>query len=292
MLQRSSNRKEKTQMAKVVGGFLVPHDPVMFVAPEAPPQEIRDRMWKAFDTCAQRLAELQPTSVVIVGADHYMLFGTQCLPSFLIGTGDVDGPLDALPGLKRGVIPHSASLAQHIAVHGFENGFDWAVSRALTVDHSVGVPNQLIVQPLRQAGAYVGTIPVYLASGVDPYIRLTRAVELGRQIGQAIETWPGDERVAIIGSGGISHWVGTADMGRVNEEFDRNILDYAVRCDIDGISRLTDDYILENGGNGGMEVRNWACAMGALEGASGEVIDYAPVPEWVTGLGFVQLHPQ
>jgi len=279
-------------MAKVVGGFLVPHDPVMFVAPEAPGREIRDRMWKAFETCAIRLAELKPTSVLIVGADHYMLFGTNCLPSFLIGSGDIDGPLDALPGLKRGVIPDSAPLAQHIAEHGLENGFDWAVARALTIDHSVGIPNQLIVQPLRDAGARVGTIPVYLAAGVDPYIRLTRAVALGRQIHEAIEASPSDERVAVIGSGGISHWVGTADMGRVNEKFDREILDYAIRGDLDAISALSDAYILENGGNGGMEIRNWACAMGALAGARGEVIDYAPVPEWVTGLGFVQLHLQ
>lgn len=279
-------------MAKVVGGFLVPHDPVMFVAPDAPRQDIRERMWKAFEICAKRLAELRPTSVVIVGADHYMLFGTNCLPSFLIGTGDVDGPLDALPGLKRGVIPDSAPLAQHIAEHGLSNGFDWAVARALTVDHSVAIPNQMIVQPLRAAGASVGTIPVYLASGVDPYIRLTRAVSLGRAIGNAIEAWPGDERVAVIGSGGISHWVGTADMGRVNEDFDREILDYATSNDVDAIARLSDEYILENGGNGGMEIRNWACAMGALSGARGEIIDYAPVPEWVTGLGFVQLHMQ
>ncbi|ANB75859.1 protocatechuate 3,4-dioxygenase [Paraburkholderia phytofirmans OLGA172] len=279
-------------MAKVVGGFLVPHDPVMFVAPDAPKQEVRDRMWKAFDTCAERLAELRPTSVVIVGADHYMLFGTNCLPSFLIGTGDVDGPLDALPGLKRGVIPDSAPLAQHIAEHGLANGYDWAVARALTVDHSVSIPNQLIVQPLREAGARVGTIPVYLAAGVDPYIRLTRAVSLGRAIREAVDAWPDDERVAVIGSGGISHWVGTADMGRVNEAFDREILDYATSCDVDAIARLSDEYILKNGGNGGMEIRNWACAMGALAGARGEVIDYAPVPEWVTGLGFVQLHLQ
>lgn len=279
-------------MAKVVGGFLVPHDPVMFVAPEAPSQEIRDRMWKAFDTCAERLAALKPSSVVIVGADHYMLFGTHCLPSFLIGTGDVDGPIDTLPGLKRGVIQNSSTLAQHIADHGFSHGFDWAVARALTVDHSISIPNQLIVQPLREAGKHVGTIPVYLASGVDPYIRLARTVALGRQIREAIEAWPGDERVAVVGSGGISHWVGTAEMGRVNERFDREILDYAVRCDVGAITQLTDEYILENGGNGGMEIRNWACAMGALEGARGEIIDYAPVHEWVTGLGFVQIHLQ
>ncbi len=56
------------------------------------------------------------------------------------------------------------------------------------------------------------------------------------------------------------------------------------------MAALSDDYILEHGGNGGMEIRQWACVMGALPGARGELIEYAPVPEWVTGLGFVQLH--
>lgn len=279
-------------MGQIVGGFLVPHDPVMFLAPEAPAIAVRASIWGAFSQCAERLAALAPTSVVIVGADHYMLFGTTCLPSYLIGTGDVDGPLDALPGLKRGAIPNNEALATHIAADGHARGFDWAVARALTVDHAVGIPNQMIVQPLRDAGMAVGTIPVYVAAGVDPYIRIERAVEVGRQIREAVESFPADERVVVIGSGGISHWVGTAEMGRVNEVFDREILDYAVRGDIAALSALSDEYILANGGNGGMEIRNWACAMGALEGARGEVLAYEAVPEWVTGLGFVQLHCQ
>lgn len=277
-------------MGQIVGGFLVPHDPVMFVAPEAPSQSIRERMWGAFEQCAERLAALEPTSVIIIGADHYMLFGTTCLPSYLIGTGDVDGPLDAMPGLKRSVIPNHEALATHIASDGHARGFDWAVARALTVDHAIAIPNQLIVEPLRKAGRQVGTIPVYLAAGADPYIRIGRAIEVGRQIREAVESFHANERVAIIGSGGISHWVGTAEMGRVNESFDQEILDYTSRGDLAALAALTDDYILANGGNGGMEIRNWACAMSSLGAARGEILAYAAVPEWVTGLGFVQLH--
>jgi protocatechuate 4,5-dioxygenase, beta chain len=277
-------------VGKIVGGFLVPHDPVMFVAPEAPQESVAQRMWGAFATCAQRLAQLNATSVVIIGADHYMLFGTGCLPQYLIGTGDIDGPIDALPGLRRGVIPDSQKLASFIAEHGKDNGFDWAVGRAFTVDHAVAIPNQLIVEPVRAQGQRIGTIPVYLASGVDPFIKMQRAIALGGAIKAAIEASPEDERVVVIGSGGISHWVGVPEMGKVNEVFDREIMDYAVRGDLAGMGALTDEYILANGGNGGMEIRQWACAMGAMPGAKGEIIDYAAVPEWVTGLGFVQLH--
>ncbi|MFN3885695.1 MAG: hypothetical protein ACK4MG_01945 [Aquabacterium sp.] len=276
-------------MSRIVGGFLVPHDPVMFVAPEAPSQSIRDRMWGAFQRCAERIAALEATAAVIIGADHYMLFGTSCLPAYLIGTGDVDGPIDALPGLRRRVYPTNEALATHIATHGRATGFDWAVARAFTVDHAVAIPDQLMVQPARDKGLDIATVPVYLAAGVDPYLSLPRAAQLGGQIKAAVEAFPGNERVVVIGSGGISHWVGTAEMGRVNETFDRGILDMAVRGDLNALTSLSDEHILAEGGNGAMELRNWACAMGAMPGAQGEVIDYAAVPEWVTGLGFVEL---
>lgn len=277
-------------MGKIVGAFLVPHDPVMYVAPEAPPQAQRDTVWGAYKTCAERLKALEPTTVIIVGCDHYLLFGPHCLPSYLIATGDIDGPIDPLPGLKRTVLQNNEALASHIANHGKDNGFDWAVARAFTVDHAISIPQQLIVDPLRAEGLDVKTIPVYLACGVDPYIKFKRAAELGAQIRKAVEAFPENERVVIIGSGGISHWVGSAQMGRVNEAFDREVIDYALTGNLDGLCSLTDAYILENGGEGGMEIRNYACAMGAVPGARGELLAYEAVPAWVTGLGFVQLH--
>ena len=66
-------------------------------------------------------------------------------------------------------------------------------------------------------------------------------------------------------------------------------MEYACTGNLAAMRGLRDEYILEHGGNGGMEVRQWAVAMGAMPGARGEIIEYAPVPEWVTGLGFVQL---
>jgi protocatechuate 4,5-dioxygenase beta chain len=277
-------------MGTIVGAFLVPHDPVMYVAPEAPPLEQRDAVHAAFRLCAERLAALRPTTVIIVGCDHYMLFGPHCLPSYVIATGDIDGPIDQLPGLRRSVLQNNEALAEHIADHGWQHGFDWTVARAFTFDHSVAIPQQLLVEPLRQAGMDVKTIPVYLACSVDPYIKFQRAAQLGAQIRQAVEAFPGDERVAIIGSGGISHWVGSAQMGRVNESFDREIIGYALSGNLDGLCSLSDQYIVEHGGEGGMEIRTFACAMGAVPDARGELLGYEPVPAWVTGLGFVQLH--
>lgn len=277
-------------MGKIVGGFWMPHDPVMFVAPKAPPQAQGDAVWGAYELCARRLAQLAPTSVIIVGCDHYILFGTQCLPRYVIGTGDVDGPLDRLPGLERGVVRNQEQLASHIVSHGEGQGIDWTVARSFTVDHSFSIPHQLTVKPAETIlGRELPTIPVYLACGVDPYISLKRAADLGRQIRAAVESFDTDERVVIIGSGGISHWVGTAEMGRVAEDFDQEILTHGVNGDLQALCAYSDEEILRRAGNGAMEIRNFACAMAAVANPTGEVVAYEAVPAWVTGLGFLQL---
>lgn len=277
-------------MGKIVGGFWMPHDPVMFVAPKAPPEAQRDAVWQAYADCARRLAELEPTSVIIVGCDHYILFGTHCLPRYVIGTGDVDGPIDRLPGLQRRVVTNHHALAEHIVAHCDASGIDWSVARSFTVDHSFSIPHQLVVQAAEQLmGKTLPSIPVYLACGVDPYISLKRSADLGRQLRAAVEAFDADERVVIIGSGGISHWVGTVEMGKVAEDFDREILALGVKGDLDALCAYRDEDILRRGGNGAMEIRNFACAMAALEQPVGEVIAYEAVPAWVTGLGFLQL---
>ncbi|KAF0808711.1 protocatechuate 4,5-dioxygenase subunit beta [Alcanivorax sp. S71-1-4] len=279
-------------MGKIVGGFWMPHDPVMLVAPDAPAQAVRDTVWGAYERCAQRLAALDPTTVIIIGCDHYILFGPHCLPSYVIGTGDLDGPIEGLPGLTKGVIDNNTALAGRIVSHGAANGFDWAVARAFTVDHSYSIPHQYVVRPAEQVlGRSLPTIPVYLACGVDPYIPLPRAAQLGAQIRAAVESSDDDERVVIIGSGGISHWVGTVEMGQVSEAFDQEIMALGVAGDLAALTAYRDDDIKARAGNGAMEIRNFACAMGAVPDARGEQIAYAAVPEWVTGLGFLQLHP-
>lgn len=272
-------------MASIVGGFILPHDPLLFAMPDAAPASKRDAVMAAFDRIRDRIGTLGADVAIIVGADHYILFGPGCLPSMLIGIGEVDGPIERFPGIAQGPIAGHPALAQHILATGVASGFDWAVAKVLTVDHSVGIPARLCVLP--NAGTTV--IPVYLASGVTPYIRPQRAFDLGQNIAHAVESWPGNERVVLIGSGGISHWVGMPQMGRVNEAFDQMVLDCVTRGDAKTLIDLTDDYVVEHGGNGALEIRHFLCVMGALPGCLGEILAYEAVPEWITGLGFAEI---
>lgn len=272
-------------MAQIVGGFVVPHNPVMYAAPDAASEAARARIYGAYAVTAERIRALGATTAVIIGCDHYIVFGTHCLPQYIIGTGEVEGPIDQLPGLKRGPIGSNPGLARHIAGTGFEDGFDFAVGRMMTVDHSIAIPHRLMVVP----NEGMTTIPIMLAAGVDPYLRKRRAFELGRLVHKAIRSYPGDDKVIIVGSGGISHWVGNEHSGRVNSEFDRMVLDAVVAGDAEKLIGLDDDYIVEHGGNGAMEIRTFICAMGAMGPVRGEVIAYEPVEAWITGMGFAEL---
>lgn len=274
-------------MAQIVGGFLVPHDPLMFAAAGDAPADVHAGVFDAYAEVSRRLKDLDADAVVVFGTDHYILFGPGCLPQALLAIGELDGPIDRMPGLDRQVIPHHPELAEHILRHVLANDFDLACAKVLTVDHSVAIPHQLIVAPAR---ADLPVIPFYLACGVDPVIPMRRAARLGQLLREAVEAWPEDARVVVIGSGGISHSVGEADMGRINSAFDEMVLDHAQRGDVDGLCALPDETVLRDGGNGALEIRNFVAALSAVPGAHGEVIAYHPVPEWITGLGFVQIH--
>ncbi|GIL39139.1 hypothetical protein [Roseiterribacter gracilis] len=272
-------------MAQIVAAYVMPHDPIMFTHPEAPAEDVRARVAAAYGEIARRIGALGATAAIVVGTDHYILFGPQCLPQMLIGVGDVEGPIEKLPGLPRGPIENHEPMAEAILAGGFADGFDWTVSRALTVDHSISIPYQLAIQP----NSGVRTVPIYLACGVRPMIDKARAFALGASIGRAIAAMHSDDRVVIIGSGGISHWVGTAEMGTINPRFDGMVLDCVERNDAASLIGLSDALIEREAGNGALEIRTFLCAMGAVGRAKGEVIAYEPVPEWVTGLGFAEL---
>jgi protocatechuate 4,5-dioxygenase beta chain len=270
-------------MAKIVGGFCLPHNPLITGVPDAAPSDQAGRVHAAFECVRAEIIALDADTVIVIGDDHCAMFAPDCQPSILIGIGDLQGPLEPWLHIPRRAVANHDALAEHIMHFGFEHGFDWAVAKTLTLDHSTMVPIHLAVPDHARA------IPIYISCGLTPLIRGRRCKQLGEMLAAAVAAWPGEERVVILGTGGISHWVGMADMGRVNVEFDRMILDLVTNEDLDALVALTDDAIVEHGGNGALEIRNWIVAMAALPGFKASVIAYEPIPEWITGLGFARL---
>ena len=101
-----------------------------------------------------------------------------------------------------------------------------------------------------------------------------RCYELGRAIRRAVNDWDRDARVAIVGSGGLSHFV-------VNEELDRQVLDAFARKDTQAIYSIPRPLL----NSGTSEMRNWLVAAGATEDLHFELIDYVPCYRSPAGTG-------
>ena len=273
-------------MAQLVGGFLMPHLPTIPSGALLDDEAVRGRVYGAFDQITQRLKELAVDTVIIVGDDHYECFGPHCIPSCLVVTGDVNvSDHVELLGMPKGLLPNHPALARHIVETGYDDGIDWAFAKYLGVDHSIAVPWTMTAKQVPG----IRVIPVFINAVVMPVIRSRRAQQLGASIRRAVDAFPGNERVAIFGTGGISHWVGGPGMGRINEEFDHKILQMAEAGDIEGLIALPDQTVLEEAGNGAIEIKNWIVAMAAMPEARCITIAYEPVVPWITGCGFAEL---
>src|SRR5262249_60168217 len=103
--------------------------------------------------------------------------------------------------------------------------------------------------------------------------------------GGAIRAWESPRRGALLGTGGLSHAVGTPDMGRVDIAFETRLLDLLCAnspavCDIT-------DAEMDAAGNGTHEIRNWVAVAGAVAGAQGEIVMYENLPGCGSGvIGF------
>ncbi len=134
-------------------------------------------------------------------------------------------------------------------------------------------------------------VPVLTNCVAPPLPAPRRSWQLGGFVRDFIAARPGGERVALLGSGGMSHWIGVPGHGQVNPDFDRQVLGWITDGRGDALAALGTAEIERDGGNGGQELRNWIAVLGALPGVKGELLSYDPVPDWLIGAGVVWLEP-
>jgi hypothetical protein len=134
-------------------------------------------------------------------------------------------------------------------------------------------------------------VPIVQNCAVEPLMPVWRWYAFGQQLGDAIRSFDGLERVAIVGAGGLSHWIGTPRVGDIAEDFDRWFLDRLEQGKLDDVLDLKDDEI-ELAGNGAHEIRSWVAVAGAMAPATGRTLAYEPVYPWITGMGVTQFEPR
>jgi len=269
-------------VGKLVGAFAASHGPLLVREWEALPPDQRERLSKGFASLGKRIAEARPDVLIVVAPDHWSNFFLDNVPAVCIGVGEAnDGPPE--PWMKA--FPHReiaghARLGTHLVETALREGFEPSMSHRLKLDHGICIPLwRMGLGPLPRI------VPVIVNSIEPPLPTLSRCIAWGRLLRQAVESYPEDIRVAMLGTGGLSHSIGEPTMGRIYEEFDRKTIELMQSSDEKALVSYLEKN-LPTHGNGSEEVRNWLVAHGAAGGRGFELVDYLPVPKVIVGCGF------
>jgi hypothetical protein len=275
-------------MAQVVAGIACSHVPFM-ASPSnwerLDPAE-RTNLHQGFDRARLILESSRADVLITFADDHFDRCFYDNLPAFLIGVGDeAAGPAVEDFGIPKVRLPIATDLARFILGEGLERGVDFAFSEELALDHAELAPMMHLTPAWN-----LPIIPIVVNAFAPPMPTLKRCFDVGAFIGGCVERWPGKERVAILGTGGLSHWVGPPETGRVNEEFDRWFLDRLTRREIAEITAryARHDDLEQVAGNGGQEIRDWLAVAGAMPARlNPQTLAYEPLRAWATGTGIV-----
>ncbi len=277
-------------MAEIVGAALTAHAPLITGKPEVSKPEQRDRLYAGFREAGRRLHAARPDLLVMFVNDHLQNFAYNNLPAFCIGlAGSYEAPSEggaAFMRIPARTLRGNPEWAMSLLEAGLAAGIDFAYSHDIESWDELSVPLHFLMP-----GGEVPLVTVYTNCAAPPLPTPRRCHQVGAFVGDFIRARPSGERVALVATGGISHWVGTPETGRINPEFDLRVLDHVARGDIEPLTRLTWEEIEREGGNGGQEIRNWIALLGAVPGWKGDVLAYEGVAEWITGCATVWVHP-
>jgi hypothetical protein len=242
-------------------------------------------------------AKVKPDVAVIVGNDQKEIFTEANMPAFMVYRGETlrNGPYPPEiesklgPGVAQAAIGHlppewttypcAPGLADHIVRSVMAENFDVSVSKELPsgprgnhVPHAFGFVYRQIM-----ADKVIPHVPVYVNTFYPPnQPSAKRCFDFGEALARAVESWPEHLRVALICSGGLSHFV-------IDEELDQRVISGLRDRDFSALTSIPESYFQA----GTSELKNWIPVAGAMARANlpMELVDYVPCYRSLAGTG-------
>jgi 2,3-dihydroxyphenylpropionate 1,2-dioxygenase len=186
-------------------------------------------------------------------------------------------------GIERRLIPGNPELSKRI-IQSVLQDVDVAYAEEWKFDHGISVPLHFLTPKYD-----LDIIPVNINCQGPPLSPLHRAWAFGEALRKACDEAP--ERIAIVATGGISHWPATPDSGKINEAWDKAFLQRWCAGDKAAMLSYTDEEIWRDAGQGGFEIRVFIAISGATVGYTPRVHYYRPIPIFAVGCttGWVDL---
>jgi 3-O-methylgallate 3,4-dioxygenase len=244
------------------------------------------------DRLSRAIAEARLDALVIVGDDQREQYLEDNQPAFLVYCGatienaPMELPANAPEYWKRArsqyhepdaprAYPVASDLALHLVSRLSEENFDVSYGKSLPRRRGEGHAFGFVHRRLLGGGTALPIVPLVVNTYYPPnQPRPARCHALGRSLASAIRAFPGNERVGVIASGGLSHFT-------VDEELDRTVLSGCRNSDAEGLGAIPVDKL----NSGSSEIRNWIVTAGAAEGLRTKWQEYVPLYRTPAGTG-------
>jgi aromatic ring-opening dioxygenase catalytic subunit (LigB family) len=275
-------------MARLIASLGVAHAPGVTGWIDKAPKHEQDAVLAGYAEFGRRMDELKPDVVIGVANDHLLNFPMSNIPDFCVGIGDDwAGPApwfrDWLNVPDYKIRGHRA-LARALVRDSARAGINHAFAEQLLFDDNWSVPLKFLFP--RYDTKF---IPIHMNPIVPPVPSADKCLEVGRQIARIVQAFPGDERVVLMATGGLSHDPGGPDYFTVHEDFDRWFMQLMESGDTERVRReVTFDKLLTGGDGGAGELLSWVVAMGAaaeLGQPRAESVFYVPSVPMRCGMG-------
>jgi hypothetical protein len=311
-------------MAKLVGIVNTSHSPFCYRAPElwnevrasrslradVPFDDVEGnraksrRIQQAFATLRDRLRAAAPDVIVVLGDDQLECFDFANFPSFAVYVGPeyrgklFSGEMQRVPGHPEVAV----ALLSGLMRRGFDPAFSMEMPKPERgIGHAFLRPGESLTD------FSIPIVPVLLNCYYAPQPTAMRCYQLGRAVREVIDEYPGDLRVAVVGSGGLWHTPAAPD-AYLDEEFDGAMLRHMAAGDARSMAEHFDAYKVPPGDRsqdlgtrgrgvtgmptasgpqgGTRETCNWIAAAAVAEGKPATIVDYVPLYASPIGAGF------
>ncbi|RKF21707.1 protocatechuate 3,4-dioxygenase [Altericroceibacterium spongiae] len=254
-------------MSEIAGGIFTSHVPGIGQAIAKGLQQ--DPYWKpffdGFHPVHEWLKREKPDVLVCFYNDHGLNFFLDAMPTFAIGAAGSYRHEDegwGISGYKP--YPGMPELSWHIINEVVREEFDPTMCQKMLVDHALAIPVEL-AWPDAESWPFK-LVPIAINTVQFPLPSPKRCFDFGRAVGRALESWEGDEKIVVMGTGGLSHQLEGQRAGHINIEYDTFCMDNLSR-DPEALLQHSSLDIVELAGSQGVEILNWIAARGAMRGS-------------------------
>jgi len=252
-------------MATIVGGIATSHTPTIAFAKDA--KKFDDPVWQpifeGYEPVQAWFREKKPDVLVYIYNDHMTSFFDH-YSHFALGVGEKFEAADEGGGPRDiPAIMGDPKFAEHVARVMVANEFDLSYFQGKGLDHGAFSPLSVMVDHDSENGWAVKLLPVVCGVLTVPLPSARRFYKFGKSLRQAILSYPEDIKVAIAGTGGLSHQVHGEGCGFNNPEWDYEFME-RLEKDPEGLLDMSIAELARLGGWEGAEVVMWLMMRGAL----------------------------